>query len=74
MKLLVPELRKINPEQKLYGYVTLDTEDMSGEEVDSMLDLFDEWGLDGVFFDEAGYKWNWTNPSSKIDIHEADIL
>ena len=38
MKILVPELRKINPEQKLYGYVTLDTEDMSGQEVDSMLD------------------------------------
>ena len=31
-----------------------------------MLDLFDEWGLDSVFFDEAGYKWNWTNPSSKL--------
>ena len=73
MKILVPELRKINPEQKLYGYVTLDNEDMSGQEVDSMLDLFDEWGLDGVFFDEAGYKWNWTNPNSKIEIHETDI-
>ena len=73
MRILVPELRKINPEQKLYGYVTLDTEDMSGEEVDSMLDLFGEWGLDGVFFDEAGYKWNWTNPRSQIEFHEEDI-
>ena len=56
MPALVSKLKSNNPNIMIYGYVTLDRDDMSIDEIKQYFDLFSNYSLDGVFLDEAGYK------------------
>lgn len=53
---LISKLKSYNPNIMIYGYVTLDREDMLLDDVIYYFDIFSNYSLDGVFLDEAGYK------------------
>ena len=56
MPALISKLKSYNPNIMIYGYVTLDREDMLLDDVIHYFDIFSNYSLDGVFLDEAGYK------------------
>ena len=56
MSELISKLKSYNPNIMIYGYVTLDREDMLLDDVIHYFDIFSNYSLDGVFLDEAGYK------------------
>jgi len=75
---IIPKIRAINPNCKIFGYVTVN---QNANQFETKTDDWDALGVDGIFMDEAGYDYGNTSSNGrdafndKVDyVHSLDMI